>query len=261
LPLSLRLIRKIHETLLKTGRGQDKTPGEFRNTQNWIGPAGCSLKNAIYVPPPVYGMNIALGELEKYFHTQDFPILIKCGLIHAQFETIHPFLDGNGRIGRLLITFLLCINKVISEPVLYLSYFFKKNREEYYNKLAEIREKGDWEGWLKYFLKGVYETAENVVELSNKIFNLQEKNKTLLNKAESGYSIKAGVLLDKIYTYPVFSVNKAKELCEVSYNTAKSIIDKFIELGIVTEKPGKKRDRKFYFKEYIDLLNEGTELK
>lgn len=261
LPLSLRLIKEIHSKLLNNIREYNKTPGEFRKEQNWIGPESCSLKDAAYVPPPVHEMNASLDNLEKYFYIRDFPILIKCGIIHAQFETIHPFLDGNGRIGRLLITFSLCVDKIISKPVLYLSYFFKKNRQEYYNKLTEIRNNGDWENWLKFFLNGISETSQNVVELSNKILELQRKNNELLNKAKSGYSMKARTLLDKIYVSPVFSVNKAKELCGVSYNTAKTIIQKFVDLGIIIEKPEIKRDRKFYFKEYIDLLNEGTELK
>ena len=260
LPLSLRLIREIHKILLTDVRGKGKTPGEFRKSQNWVGPQGCTIANAVFVPPPVFEMNEAMGLLEKYLHAgKTFPILIECGLIHAQFETIHPFLDGNGRIGRLLITFLLCLNDVISKPLLYLSYYFKKNRAEYYEKLTAVRDSGNWEEWLKFFLKGIAETSDNVVELSNRIIALQERNAELVRKSMIRYSPKAIELLEKMYIYPVFSVNKAKDLCGISYNAAKNIIKKFMGLNIITEKTDKKRNRKYFFEEYIGLLNEGRE--
>jgi len=262
LPLSLRLLREIHKILLTDVRGKDKTPGEFRTSQNWVGPEGCTLKNAIYVPPPVFEMNEALGALEKYLHTEKkFPILVECGLIHYQFETIHPFLDGNGRIGRLLITFLLCLNEVISKPILYLSYYFKKNKTEYYEKLMSVRNSGNWEEWLKFFLNGIVATSDNVVDLSHKITDLQKKNKELVRQSMHRYSAKALELLEKIYIHPVFSVNKAKDICGISYNAAKGIIKRFVDLNIVTDKTDKKRNRKYFFKEYIELLNEGTELR
>lgn len=262
LPLSLRLLREIHKIILTDVRGKDKTPGEFRTGQNWVGPEGCTLKNAIYVPPPVFEMNEALGVLEKYLHAEKtFPILVECGLIHYQFETIHPFLDGNGRIGRLLITFLLCLNEVISKPILYLSYYFKKNKTEYYEKLMSVRNSGNWEGWLKFFLNGIVVTSDNVVDLSHKITDLQKKNKELVRKSMHRYSAKEIELLEKIYIHPIFSVNKVKDICGISYNTAKGIIKRFVDLNIVTDKTDKKRNRKYFFKEYIELLNEGTELR
>ena len=262
LPLSLRLIKEIHKILLAGVRGEEKYPGEFRKSQNWVGPKGCILKNATFVPPPVFEMNQVLGDLEKYLHREKtYPILIETGLIHVQFETIHPFVDGNGRIGRLLITLLLCANKIISQPILYLSYYFKKNRQEYYDLLTRIRELGNWEAWLKFFLKGVAEISDNVVELSNRIVELQEKNKDLVRKALPRYSSHAIELLERMYIHPVFTINKAKESCGITYNTAKSIVQKFIALKILNETIGKKRNRKYFFKEYIDLLNEGTELK
>lgn len=258
-PLSLRFIREIHKILLTGIRGKNREPGEFRKSQNWLGPEGCTLSNAIFVPPPVFEMNEALNNFEKYLHSEKkYPVLIDMGMIHSQFETIHPFLDGNGRIGRLLITFLLCNNNVISKPVLYLSYYFKKNHAEYYDKLMSVRTYGDWEGWLKFFLKGIIETSNNTVKLSNKIIELQKKNRDLIHNSMPRFSAKAMEVLDKIYLYPVFSVKRIKEHCNISYNTAKSIIGKFINVGIITEKSDKKRNKKYYFREYIDLLNEGT---
>ncbi|OGS22541.1 MAG: cell filamentation protein Fic [Elusimicrobia bacterium RIFOXYA2_FULL_39_19] len=260
-PLSLRLIREIHQRLLVNVRGHEKEPGEFRIGQNWVGPQGCKLAEAAYVPPPVHEMNEALGELEKYLHAQKvYPALIECGLIHAQFETIHPFLDGNGRIGRLLITFLLCTGGVIAQPLLYLSYYFKKNKQAYYEKLMSVRVDGNWEGWLKFFLKGISETSENVVGLSNKILDLKKSKEELVRKSMRRSSINMMDLLEKLYVHPVITVNKASELCDISYNAAKSIIKTLEGLNLLTEKSGKKRDRKYYFKEYIDLLNEGTSL-
>ena len=262
LPLSLRLIREIHKMLVKDVRGYDRYPGEFRKTQNWIGPEGCTLSEAKFVPPPVHEMNEALGQLENYIHEKmRHPILIECGLIHSQFETIHPFVDGNGRVGRLLITFLLCMNEVIAEPILYLSYYFKKNRQEYYDRLMAIRTEGKWEEWLKFFLKGIVETCDNVVELSNKIIALHKKNAELVHASMPRHSNKAIELLDKIYIHPIFSINRARDLCGVSYNAAKGIVQKFVAFGILTEKMDTKRNRKYLFKTYVDLLNEGTELK
>jgi len=262
LPLSLRLIKEIHKILVKDVRGADRYPGEFRKSQNWIGPEGCTLANAKFVPPPVHEMNESLGQLEKYMHENiRHPILVECGLIHAQFETIHPFVDGNGRIGRLLITFLLCMNEVIAEPILYLSYYFKKNRQEYYDKLMAIRTEGSWEEWLKFFLRGIIEICDNVVELSNKIIALHKKNAELVHASMPRHSNKAIELLDKIYIHPILSVNRARDLCGVSYNAAKGIIQKFVALGILTEKMDTKRNRKYIFKKYVELLNEGTELK
>ena len=161
LPLSLRLIREIHGRLLQGARGGDRTPGEFRRTQNWIGPAGCTLHAASFVPPPVHAMIPALDNLERFLHnTELFPILVHCALAHAQFETIHPFIDGNGRVGRLLITFLLCQREVLQRPLLYLSLYLKANRAEYYDRLTAIRYSGDWEGWIKFFLRGVFEVSQ-----------------------------------------------------------------------------------------------------
>jgi len=262
LPLSLRLIKELHRILLTGTRGEARNPGEFRTKQNWIGSKDSTLATARFIPPPPEEMNQALNALEKYLHQpKAYPVLIENGLAHVQFETIHPFEDGNGRIGRLLITFILSLNNIISQPVLYLSYYFKKNRPEYYDRLIAVRNEGDWEGWLKFFLKGITETSNNAVELTNKIGALQKKNADLVHSSMARYSVKSMELLDKIYIHPIFSVNKAAELCGLSYNAAKSIIRKFIDLRIIAEPAGKKRNQKYYFKEYIDLLDKGTELR
>lgn len=172
-PFSLRLIRKIHANLLEGVCGGDRTAGEFRKSQNWIGPAGCTLATALFVPPPAYEMHQALDNFEKFLHdTTSFPVLIHCGLAHAQFETIHPFIDGNGRIGRLLITFLLCQRGVLQRPLLYLSYYLKAHRAQYYDRLMAIRHDGDWEGWLKFFLRGVYEVSQAATATARAILNL-----------------------------------------------------------------------------------------
>jgi Fic family protein len=181
LPLSLRLIKEIHSVLLKDGRGSSRNPGEFRHTQNWIGPAGCDLMSATFVPPPVPEMTQAIGQLEIFMHEEDdIPTLIKIGMIHAQFETIHPFLDGNGRIGRLLITFWLCQQEILSQPLLYLSYYFKQNRLEYYDRLTAIREKGDWENWLKFFLKGIAQVSDQAIYSAKEIINLRDNYSRML---------------------------------------------------------------------------------
>jgi len=258
-PLSLRLIKELHKILLTGVRGKDKRPGEFRKSQNWIGPEGCPLAAALFVPPPVYEMNDAMGQLEKYLYDENNPVLIKCGLIHAQFETIHPFLDGNGRIGRLLITLLLILNNVISEPGLYLSYYFQKRKIEYYEKLTAIRLSGDWENWLKFFLTGIAETSDNAIELSNNIIKLRKEYSELVREKMIRSST-AIQFLDKIFIHPVFTVNEIKNYCNVSYNTAKNMIIKFKTLGIITEGSNKHRNRKYFFTKYISLLNEGTQL-
>ena len=173
LPVSLRLIREIHKELMQGVRGSERDPGEFRKTQNWIGPEGCSLAQATYVPPPPHEMIQALDNLEKFLHdSTPIPALLKVGLAHAQFETIHPFLDGNGRTGRLLITFLLCEQNILKRPLLYISHYFKKYRTEYYDRLQAVRDTGNWEGWLKFFLRGVYEVAQEASATARKIVNL-----------------------------------------------------------------------------------------
>lgn len=259
-PLCLRLIREIHEVLLSDGRGSNRNPGEFRRTQNWIGPAGCTLANARFVPPIIPDMEKALGNLENFFYAEDnIPALIKIALIHSQFESIHPFLDGNGRMGRLLITFWFCQQDILSQPLLYLSYYFKKNRLEYYDRLMAVREKGDWEGWIKFFLKGVAVTADEATTAAKEIIKLKSACE---NKIVSrGWSVVYNILLDYLFEFPIVSINDAVEKLQVSYPTAAKVIDNFCSLDVLQDiTPDQKRNKKYAFASYMEILNRGTEL-
>lgn len=258
-PLSLRLIREIHRKLLEEGRGSTSTPGEFRVTQNWIGPSGCTLENATFIPPIVPDMKQALSDLENFFYEDgDIPSLIKIAVIHAQFESIHPFLDGNGRVGRLLITFWLCAEKILSKPLLYLSYYFKSNRLEYYDRLMEVRKKGDWEGWIKFFLKGIAIVADEATESAKDIIKVKEKSGEFLGQYNNANYMK---LLDKLFINPFITKNNVAELLEISYPTASNIVEEFVRLGILKDiTPGKQRNKKYCFVEYLAILNRGTEL-
>ncbi len=257
LPVSLRLIREIHNELLRDVRDSEKDPGHFRRSQNWVGPQGCSLKDATYIPPPVHEMKVAMGDLENYLHSSSsVPVLVNCGLVHCQFETIHPFLDGNGRIGRLLITFLLCQREILKRPLLYLSYYFKKHRSEYYNHLMEVRETGDWEGWLKFFLKGIAETSLLATEAARRIIDLQAEHRNLVHQ-KSGGSPNTLPLLDKLYDRPVISVKDIERMINVTYPTANVLTKKFVDLGLLVEMTGKERNRMYAYKSFLDILNEG----
>ena len=261
LPLSLRLIREIHEVLLKGVRGTNVNPGEFRRSQNWIGPAGCTLSTANFIPPPPVEMNEALSDLEKYMHKDSFiPKLILIAIIHAQFETIHPFLDGNGRMGRLLITFWLYQQKILNYPILYISYYFKKNRSEYYDRLNDIRMFGKWEEWVQFFLQAVSETADSAVKLGREIILLKEQSSKVIQQNMKGRSYVID-MLDYLFQHPIIQINEIKDHLSVSYPTAKSMVDKFIDLKIL-ESVDKTRSRKklFAFHQYITLLSEGTDL-
>ena len=259
-PLCLRLIREIHEKLLNNGRGSNRNPGEFRKTQNWIGPAGCTLNDARFVPPTVPDMEKALENLENFFYADDnIPALIKIALIHAQFESIHPFLDGNGRMGRLLITFWLCQQSILSQPLLYLSYYFKKNRLEYYDRLMAVREKGEWEEWIKFFLKGVAVTADEATATAKEILELKTEceNKIMLQGYPSAYN----VLLEDIFVHPVISVSGVADMLEVSYPTASKIVDNFCKINIICDiTPDQKRNKRYSFAAYMVILNRGTEI-
>ena len=255
LPLSSRLIREIHSILLENTRGSQRNPGEFRKTQNWIGPPGCTLNSAAFVPPPVPEMVTAIGQLEEFMHkASDLPLLIKVGLVHCQFETIHPFLDGNGRIGRLLIAFLLCEQKTLSRPLLYLSYYFKKHRIDYYDWLMRVRNNGDWEGWLKFFLKGVIDVSQQAIRTAKRIINLQAEHKSLiLTEISSHNSLK---LLDMLNYRPIFSIRDAARELELSYPTVNSLVNRFIELDILKEKTQNQRNRLFTYTDYLNILKD-----
>ena len=262
LPLSLRLLRNIHAKLLEGTRGSHRNPGEFRTTQNWIGPAGCTLNNATFVPPSVPNMETALGDLEKYFYADDaMPALIKIALIHAQFETIHPFLDGNGRMGRLLITFWLCQQEILTKPLLYLSYYFKQHRTEYYDRLMDVRKKGDWENWIKFFLQGVAEVADEATNSAKEILRLKERCTELLYGEDRGNSHYQH-LLENLFENPFVRRNDVSKILGVSNPTAGNIIEVFCSAGILQDvTPQKVRNKLFVFSDYIEILERGTEIE
>jgi Fic family protein len=254
LPLSLRLIREIHAKLLQGVRGANRTPGEFRRSQNWIGPANCTLATATFVPPPVHEMQAALDNLEKFLHNETaYPALIQCGLAHAQFETIHPFLDGNGRVGRLLITFLLCQRGILEYPLLYLSHYLKFHRSEYYDRLMAIRNDGNWEGWLKFFLKGVGEVSRSATETARKILELRQKHQTLI-RDKAANQANATLLLDYLFQQPIVNVRLVEEHVKCAFVTADKLLKKFADLGIVKEVTGGQRNRRYEYAPYLALF-------
>lgn len=252
IPLSSRLIREIHKILLRGVRGEWKTPGEFRTSQNWIG--GADLQTAKFIPPPHFEVVPLMGNLEEYMHDNSLmPILIKTGLIHAQFETIHPFLDGNGRIGRLLITFYLCQQGVLRKQLLYLSAFFKEHRQDYYERLNQYRKDDAIEEWLKLFMEGIIETSEKAVETARKIIKLRDNH---LNKvAGMGKSAERGIkLLDVLYRTPLVRVKDVERLISLSNPNALILVERFVNLGILHELTGQKRNRVFSYQDYVNLF-------
>jgi Fic family protein len=256
-PLSLRLIREIHEVLLSKGRGSHAQPGQFRKSQNWIG--GSRPGNAAYVPPPPEYVMECMGQLEMFLHQEapSLPLLIRAGLVHAQFESIHPFLDGNGRVGRLLITFMLCAEDVLREPVLYLSLFFKTHRRLYYDRLNGTRENEGWTEWLDFFLQGVRDTANQAARMAGKIDKLFQADKEKIERFGRGAS---SALL--VYRYaqvnPLFSIRNAAREAKVSFPTASSAVARMSEAGILRKSSGKRRDRLFLYERYLDLLNQDS---
>ncbi len=254
LPLSLRLLREIHAELLRDGRGARATPGEFRTSQNWIGPSGATLQQATFVPPPVPDMRSALDDFERYFHRDDRqPVLIEAALAHAQFETIHPFLDGNGRVGRLLITFLLVHRGVLRAPLLYLSHYLKLHRTEYYDRLTAVRVRGDWEGWLRFFLDGVAATAEEAAETAERIFELRESHRALVMEETGALGLR---LLSALFERPLVNVNYLTVALGVSFPTANRLVARFEELGLLREVTGQRRSRRFRYDLYLALFDE-----
>lgn len=261
LPLSLRLIREIHKILLRGVRGQNKRPGEFRTTQNWIGASGCLLKDASFVPPPPDEMMAALSDLELFMQPSNtIPKLIQIALIHAQFEMIHPFLDGNGRVGRLLITFWLYDQKILNYPLLYISYYLKKHRIEYYDRLREVSEFGKWEEWVLFFLRAVATTAESAASCGREIINLKERLRSSFHKERKN---KANVetLIDLLFETPILTITEIQKKLEITYPTAKSLVELFTEKNVLTPAtPNQRRNRSYLFTEYLNILSEGTEL-
>lgn len=257
LPLSIRLIKEIHERLLQGVRGSRLTPGELRTSQNWIGPGGCSLNEATFVPPPPHEVPAALGALEAFLHSaSDLPTLVQIGLAHAQFETIHPFLDGNGRMGRLLITFLLCQREILLKPVLYLSHFFKRHRGEYYERLQAIRDGGAWEEWLTFFLRGVVDVSREATETARRILALREQHRAdvtarLGRAAGNGHRV-----LESLYQRPIVSVAEIQELTGTTYAAANNLVSRMVEMGILREATGYRRNRLFRYDPYISIFGD-----
>jgi Fic family protein len=258
-PLSLRLLREIHAILLATGRGSEKAPGEFRRTQNWVG--GTRPGNALFVPPPPELVLKCMGALEKFWHDDPVqtPVLIKAAFTHVQFETIHPFLDGNGRLGRLLITLLLCAEGALREPVLYLSLYFKIHRHTYYDWLQNVRLAGDWEGWLRFFLTGVLDTAEQAVQTAQaslRLFDTDRQHIEALGRP-AGSALRVHQLLQ---TKPIVSIPSAARTLGLTAPTVATALGHLQRLGLVHELTQRRRHRLFAYEQYLALLNHGTEL-
>ena len=258
LPICNRLVREIHAVLMDGVRGQEKTPGEFRRSQNWIGGQGSTLKTARYIPPNVEDMVQSMTDLEKYINSDDdLDLLIQSGLIHYQFETIHPFLDGNGRLGRQLITLFLIEKGLLKSPVLYISYFLKRNRIEYYDRLSEVRNKGNYEQWIKFFLQAVLESAEDAIATIDRLTALHNKNSAIINGM--GRAAKNTLrLLNYIEANPIIEISKTAKALDLVFNTTSDAINRLEEAGILVQSAGEKRNRIYSYVEYLDILREGT---
>ena len=258
LPLCNRLLRETHAVLMEGVRGQEKYPGEFRRSQNWIGGQGSSLKTARYVPPAPEDMEQAMSDLEKYINIEDGQDeLIRAALIHYQFETIHPFLDGNGRIGRLLITLYLMEKKVLSTPALYISYFLKRNRVEYYDRMTEIRRSGSYEQWVRFFLQAVEECARDAIETIDRLTVLHEKNAAIVGGM--GRAAKNTLLVfGYLEANPIIDIRKTAQALELSFNTVAAAVRRLTEAGILVQTDAANRNRSFAYEAYLDILRNGT---
>jgi len=256
LPLSLRLIREMHERLMTGVRGETQTPGEFRKTQNWIGPPGCTLMEATFVPPPVEEMLAALDAFEKYLHADsDYPPLVRMALIHYHFEALHPFLDGNGRIGRLLVPLLLCTDGLLHQPMLYLSAFFEKHRSEYYRLLLSVSQNGDWMPWIRFFLTAVEVQAKDAIKRSDTILSLWNSYRNRLQEARASALLLS--LVDELFSFPAISAKLASDALQVTPRSAQLNINKLIDAGILEEATGQKRNRVYIAREIISAIETG----
>ncbi|MDF0651759.1 MAG: Fic family protein [Nitrospira sp.] len=258
LPVSVRLIREIHEKLLQGVRGGHLQPGELRTSQNWVGPAGCTLNTATFVPPPHHAVPEALGDLERFLHAKDeLPPLVKIGLAHVQFETIHPFLDGNGRVGRLLITFLLTERGVLHKPVLYLSHYFKAHRQAYYDHLQAVRVHGAWEEWLVFFLRGVTEVAEQAAVTARNILSIREEHRRAITEHLGRAAGNGHKVLESLFDRPIVSVSDVRKITGTTFAAANSLVTRLAKVGVLSEMTGYARNRRFRYASYIALFNEG----
>lgn len=260
LPICSRLIKETHGVLMQDARGGEKTPGEFRRSQNWIGPSGSTLKDARYIPPNLADMMEAMSALEKFINDSDeLDPLIKIALIHYQFETIHPFLDGNGRIGRLLISLYLLEQKLLSHETLYISYFLKRNRTEYYDRLTEVRTKGNFEQWIKFFLLAIYESAEDAIMTIEELNQLHVRNyEAVFDKGKPTKTLLK--LFDYIEASPIIDIKKTSKELKVSFNAASNAINKLVSLGILRQTENVRRSRVFAYEEYLKILRKDTQV-
>jgi len=260
LPVSVRLIREIHAELMQGVRGGRLQPGELRTSQNWIGPPGCTLATATFVPPPPHEVPQALSDLEHFLHDgAGLPPLVQVGLAHAQFETIHPFLDGNGRIGRLLIAFLLTEKRLLSKPVLYLSHYFKQRRAEYYERLQAVRHAGDWEGWLAFFLDGVIEVSQQATQTAAAILKMREDYRARITDSLGRAAANGQRVMDRLFDHPIVSVATVREWLGITPAGANQIVGRLEGIGLLREITGYARNRRFRFEPYLRLFEEGGE--
>ena len=258
LPLCNRLIREAHRILMKGIRGQDKSPGDFRLSQNWIGGYGANIKNASYIPPNPQDMIEAMSDLEKYMNAEDdTDVLIRAALIHYQFETIHPFLDGNGRVGRLLIMLFLIDRKVLTTPALYISYFLKKYQSEYYSRLSEVRVKGNYEQWVKFFLRAINESAQDAIQTIEELSKLHDKNENLIQELGRA-RINTLRVFQYLKSHPIIDITKTSQALGLSFNTIAKIIKRLIDLGILVSMKNSSRNRVFAYVEYLNILRRNT---
>lgn len=258
LPLCNRLLKETHAILMEGVRGQEKNPGEFRCSQNWIGGKGSTLRNAKYIPPSPDDMTEAMSDLEKYINADDrLDGLIRAALIHYQFETIHPFLDGNGRIGRLLITLFLMEKKILTTPALYISYFLKKNRVEYYDRMTEVRSKGNYEQWVKFFLQAIAESAKDAIAAIDELTALHDKNVDLV--AGMGRASKNAMLVFRyLEANPIIEIGKTAEALGITFGTASNVVERLSSAGILEQTTTGRRNRTFAYKDYLAILRKGT---
>ncbi len=258
LPFSTRLINQLHEVLMTDVRGREKNPGQYKTRQNWIGPSGCTLKEAVFIPPPPHMTQTLMSDLEKFYHEETkIPDLIKAAIIHYQFETIHPYADGNGRLGRLIVTLMLSEKEVIDRPLLYLSLFFKEHREEYYDLLMKVRFEGAWEKWFKFFLRGVRHTSAEAAKTAKDILKLLEADKLKISR----HITKSKNLLaayEKICTMPIFTIPSLEKDLGVTYPTAKLQVDALVKMGILKEIDEKERNKLYSYESYLEILRRGT---
>ena len=256
LPISVRLIREIHTELLKDVRGGRLQPGDLRTSQNWIGPAGSTLATATFVPPPPHVVPQALGALEQFLHgDHSLPPLVKIALAHVQFETIHPFLDGNGRVGRLLITFLLTEGQILQKPVLYLSHYFKQHRQQYYDRLQAVRDRGEWEEWLGFFLRGVVEVATQSAETARRILEMREEHRTAITEKFGRAAGNGHKVLQSLFDRPIVSVKDVERTIGATYAAANTTVSRLVEIGVLQEITGNARNRRFRYAPYIELFS------